>query len=78
MQRRGPERQSGIILIVLGAEILSYLSFTPLGHAGRVEIHFCGFLPSASYCVDLHAPRYSSFTAEGRAFGTSNVGPKSE
>jgi len=49
MQSRGPKRQSGIILIVLGTEILSYLSFTPSGHVGRVEIHFRAFLPLVLY-----------------------------
>jgi len=34
---------------VLGAEILSYLSFTPSGHVGGVEIHFRVFLPSVLY-----------------------------
>jgi hypothetical protein len=56
--------QSGIILIVLGADFFSYLSFTPSGHAGRVESNFRVFLPSAVYCVDLFAPRYYPFTAE--------------
>jgi hypothetical protein len=49
MQSRGPKRQSGIVLIVLGVEILSYLSFTPSEHVGRMEIHFRVFLPSVLY-----------------------------